>query len=179
LQALSETENSDCLRTFLSLTLLANCSENNLLTCGLLILLAQSGQVKMMNEMRILMATWNEVSTFLQGLGMKEDGSLWSGFYKWDDGRSQTIIAAKVDLEGDALDALMVASPFAEVGNITAEQALDSAVAYGVRKLGDFYCLTDTVPIADLDDNEVLITFEMLARLADHIEQKHSTHDKH
>ena len=125
------------------------------------------------------MATWNEVDNFLQGLGMTEKDGLWSGFYKWDDGRSQTIIAVKVDLEGDALDALMVASPFAKVGAVSADQAVESAVAYGVRKLGDFYCLTDTVPIADLDDSEVLVTFEMLARLADHAEQKHSTHDNH
>jgi len=133
----------------------------------------------MMNEMRTLMATWNEVNNFLQGLGMVEDDGLWSGVYKWDDGRSQKIIALKVDLDGDLFDALMVASAFATVGSITAEQALDSAVGFGVRKLGDFYCLTDSVPIADLDDNEVMVTFELLARLADKAEQNHSTHDNH
>lgn len=125
------------------------------------------------------MATWNEVTNFLQGLGMAEDGGLWSGIYKWDDGRSQKIIALKVDIDGDLFDALMVASPFATVGSITAEEAIESAVGFGVRKLGGFYCLTDSVPIADLDDNEVLVTFELLARLADNAEQKYSTHDNH
>lgn len=125
------------------------------------------------------MATWNEVTNFLQGLGMAEKDGYWSGFYKWDDGRLQTIVAQKIDLEGDAVDGLMVASPFALVGDITADQALDLATIYGVRRFGGRYCLTDFVPIADLDDNEVLVTLQLLARLADSAEQKHSTGDSH
>lgn len=123
------------------------------------------------------MATWNEVNAFLQGLGMSEDDGIWTGHYSWDDGRSQTIIAIKMDHDGDLFDTLVVASAFAKVGSITAEQAVDSASGFGVRRIGDFYCFTDSVPIADLDDNEVLVTFELLARLADRVEQNHSTHD--
>ena len=123
------------------------------------------------------MATWNEIDNFLQGHGFKKDGEFWMGGYNLPDGRSQMALIGRYDFEGDNLDHIRVMSPFAKTSDISAEQALSQAKLFGVCSTGTYYCLTDSIPIAEADANDVLVPLQLLSLLADQAEQAFGTHD--
>ena len=63
-------------------------------------------------------------------------------------------------------------SPFATTSQISAEKAFEAAdaIAFGVKKMFDWYCLVDVAPIENLDENELVVGVEVLAQGADEIE---------
>lgn len=123
------------------------------------------------------MATWNEIDNFLEGNGFKKDGDLWGGGYNLSDGRSQMALIARYDFAGDDLDMIRVMSPFSKTSDISAEQAVSQAKLFGVCVAGGYYCLTDTIPIAEADASDILVTLQALSAFADNAEQAFGTHD--
>lgn len=125
------------------------------------------------------MASWSEVGNFLEGQGwqLNDGGQSWTGGYKLANGRVQMVLAMKFDAEGDVLDHLILASPFAKTSEVSAEQALSIPSIYGVKNTGDFYVLVDPVPIGEVDESEILVPLNLLAIEADRLEQNFSVHD--
>jgi hypothetical protein len=62
---------------------------------------------------------------------------------------------------------ILVSSPFAKVGQISADQAFDSGLPWGVVKSGGFYCFSHAVLLADLDSSELDVPLSIMATFAD------------
>lgn len=91
----------------------------------------------------------------------------------WNDGRSQLVFATV------GTEIMQVASPFAQLSDISAEQALNAnQSAFGVGKVADWFAIQHVVPMADLDASEISIAFNSIGEIADELEKKLGLGDK-
>ncbi len=85
----------------------------------------------------------------------------------WNDGRSQLVFATV------GTEILQVASPFAKLSDISAEQALNANdSAFGVGKVLDWFAVKHVVPMADVDASELALAFSIVSEIADELEKK-------
>ena len=116
------------------------------------------------------MATWDEIERFLAGTGMdKMESGGYIGVLSLGE-RSQTILTVKVDLPGDAMDMLLVMSPFAKSSDISADKAVDLASPYAITRMGEFWVTSDMVPIANFDESEFWFSAKLVGIVADNLE---------
>jgi len=122
------------------------------------------------------MATWNEVKSFLKsGLNAQEvsNGNGVSMDIKFTDGRSQFVNVMKVDYKGTEW-----ADVFSGVGVISTAN-LNGALEWlltqpcgGLIKIGDNHAVRHCIPIADLSNEEIIGPINVLASVADTLEEK-------
>ncbi len=114
------------------------------------------------------MATRAEALSFIKSNFQVED--LGDDFLKmvwtFENGRSQLVFAEVRD------SLVLVLSPIAEVGRVTAEKILDvSESVWGIIKRGDLYFLTHVILLENADPNEISGPLEILAVHADELEE--------
>jgi hypothetical protein len=85
--------------------------------------------------------------------------------WNFDDGRSQLVWIGLNDSH------LLVMSPFAKEGQITADKALTQETDFGVKLVLGSYCLSDVVPLENVDVNEIELALELMPILADQVEE--------
>ena len=119
------------------------------------------------------MATRAEVLSHITGKYITEHlGVLDSGMemimmgWNFEDGRSHRVWI------GVNNSHLLVMSPFARQEQITAEKALTQTTDFGVSLAFGSYCLTDVVPLENVDANEIEVALEIMPALADEMEKK-------
>jgi hypothetical protein len=119
------------------------------------------------------MATRAEVLSHITGkyktesLGVLESGmAMIKMVWKFENGRSHLVWIGASDVH------LVVMSPFARAEEITADKALTQPTDFGVALAFGSYCLTDVVPLENVDANEIEIALELMPVLADEIEEK-------
>lgn len=115
------------------------------------------------------MATMAETISYIkENYRCKQEGdSLLLDDFVTDGGRTQMVHVRM-------FDALMcVSSPFATTDAITAEQAISAAESeiLGITRVGSFYAVMHTVPLADLDPSEVNAAFVLVTSTADDLEK--------
>jgi len=71
-------------------------------------------------------------------------------------------------------DFAVFSSPFAEAEDVTPKQALTAAGEYlaGIQLVGDFYYVKHMAPLANLDESEIEDGFDLVANIADRLEQE-------
>ena len=122
------------------------------------------------------MATWNEVKNFLKsGLGGQEasSGNGVSVDIKFTDGRSQFVNIMKAEYKGAEW-----ADVFSGVGVISTAN-LNAVLEWlltqpcgGLIKVGDTHAVRHCIPIADLSNDEIIGPINILASVADTLEEK-------
>jgi hypothetical protein len=67
-----------------------------------------------------------------------------------------------------------VSSPFAKTEDVTPKQALKAIEnsAFGIGTLGDWYVVRHVVPLPDLDESEIIVGLEVVAGIADEVEEE-------
>ena len=75
---------------------------------------------------------------------------------------------------------IMVFSPFAEVGQVSADKIFKAhdGMRHGLALIADRYCIIANCPIRDLDPSEIEAFILLTASLADEMEQKLKLGDK-
>jgi hypothetical protein len=114
------------------------------------------------------MATKSEVHAYLRkNYKVEEVQTDLLKFIFVDGDRSQMSFAQIDDVK------VQFFSPFAKVSEISAEKAFEAAdhIAFGVKRIFDWYCLLDVAPIDNLDENELVVGVEVLSQGADEIER--------
>jgi len=113
------------------------------------------------------MTTKSELENYLKSeFGMsKIEGETFGADFDLGDGRSQGVLAKIVD------DQLIVASPFAEKGQVSADDVFEAS-HLPVLMMGDMYFAARIFPIADLQTEEVDYMISSAALTADGLEEK-------
>lgn len=113
------------------------------------------------------MATAAEARAFVkQNFNVDEmDGGMLKMLWDLEDGRSQLVFVNVSE------ELMMVVSPIAKVGSISADKVFDANDNFwGIVKFGELYCLSHVILLANADANEIAQPLEMLAVLADKME---------
>jgi hypothetical protein len=115
------------------------------------------------------MATQQEVVNYITN-NLKSEliaDQLFKIVYDMGNDRSQ-LVFAKV---GEA--SLNISSPFAKTEDVTPKQALKSVEdsAFGIGMSGDWYEVRHVAPLADLDESEIITGLEVVAEIADELEE--------
>ena len=123
------------------------------------------------------MATWNDVKNFLKSnLNNAQEVSNGNGVtvdIKFTDGRSQFVNVMRQEYKGAEW-----ADVFSGVGAISAAN-LNGALEWlltqtcgGLIKIGDNYAVRHCIPIADLSNEEIIGPLNIVASVADSLEEK-------
>lgn len=121
------------------------------------------------------MATVSEIRKFIErSYSYEVVNDLYKILFEWDGGRSQIVFIEVNDTWFNAL------SPFASFEDLTPKQALQANAEYmlGMQAFADMYCIKYVVPIADLDESEVVVGLSYAAEIADLIEESLLGEDK-
>jgi hypothetical protein len=114
------------------------------------------------------MATQKEVKSYIEkNLNadlIEED--IFKIVYDLGNDRSQVVFALVNETT------LNIASPFAKSEDITPKQALKAVedINFGIGTLADWYVLRHVVPLDDLDESEIITGLEVVAQIADELE---------
>ena len=113
------------------------------------------------------MTTTSELENYLKSeFGMSRvEGETYGADFDLGDGRSQGVLAKIVD------DQLVVASPFAQKGQVSADEVFEAS-QWPVLMMGDIYFSARIFPIADLQTEEVDYMIASTALTADGLEEK-------
>jgi hypothetical protein len=122
------------------------------------------------------MATWLEVESYLSSNYVVEklDTSLIKLTFEVGDGRSQVVFVQGVLLDDDAASYVSFASPFARVGQISAEQLVNCMAdnpIVGMSVFGGLYVMKNVAPLQNLDANEIEWPLTFVTGLADGLER--------
>jgi hypothetical protein len=114
------------------------------------------------------MATQKEVKSYIEknlNADALED-DIFKIVYDLGNERSQVVFVQV------ASESLNIASPFAKSEDVTPKQAFKAIenYAFGIGTLGDWYVVRHVVPLADLDESEIIHGFEIVAMIADELE---------
>jgi hypothetical protein len=116
------------------------------------------------------MATQAEVKSYITKNMSAEliDGDLYKVVYDLGNDRSQLVYAAVME------KVMSVSSPFAKTEDVTPKQAIKAVEDYtfGIGTLGDWYVVRHVVPLADLDESEIIVGLEIVAGVADELEEE-------
>ena len=116
------------------------------------------------------MATQAEVKSYITKNMSAEliDGDLYRIIIDFGNNRSQLVYAAVRE------SVMNVASPFAKTEDLTPKQAIKAVedFSFGIGTLGDWYVVRHVVPLADLDESEIIVGVEIVAGVADEIEEE-------
>lgn len=114
------------------------------------------------------MASQSEVQNYIKNNINSEliDDGLLKIIYDLGEGRSQLVYAFISDVS------LNISSPFAKAEDVTPKQALKAVdgISFGIGMLEDWYVVRHVVPIADLDESEIITGLEVVAQIADDLE---------
>jgi len=116
------------------------------------------------------MATQIEVIYYIKANYRCEElaaGSL-KFIFELDGGRSQLVFADVTET------VIQYSSPFASINEVTAKQALDANSDYslGMQIIGDLFVIKHVAFLADLDESEIRGGFQLVANIADALENK-------
>jgi hypothetical protein len=122
------------------------------------------------------MATWTYVKDFIQAnfkaRDVEEDRlRLDFGF---DDGRSQMVLVSHIVSNGGA-EWVEVESPVAKVAEVDLGAALEfvsSQVCGSLSRAGEFLTVRHTLPLANVDQNEIIDPIRSIALAGDVLEQR-------
>ena len=112
------------------------------------------------------MATKDEALQYLRSKfpGTESKPEFFSIELDLDEGRSHKVFVGMVDAF------VIMKAPFAVVQNVNAMRALEASNIFGVSLVGDAFCLTHLLPLADLDESEILVGIGLLCNVADKLE---------
>lgn len=91
-------------------------------------------------------------------------------------GGREHVVYFTLPSDGDARpDHVLVAAPFAKVGSISQEDAIE-VVSYqtigGLQRVNGFYCIANTLFLEDLDESEIRNSILVVANVADIYEEE-------
>lgn len=116
------------------------------------------------------MATQAEVKSYLTKNMSAEliDGDMYKILFDLGDDRTQLVFAAVRE------SVMSVSSPFAKTEDVTPKQAIKAIedFAFGIGTHGDWYVVRHVVPLADLDESEIILGLEVVAGVADELEEE-------
>lgn len=120
------------------------------------------------------MATPAEALSFLRSnFKVEEDGNLVTMLWNLDGDRKQIVFVSVRE------SILVISSPIAEVGAVSAEQILKgNDSAWGVSLMGEYYMLNHIVLLENADANEIAIPVELVAINADKVQNALGLGDK-
>ena len=127
------------------------------------------------------MATWSNVRNYLEDNfnNVEEDDGLFTITFSFDDGRSQMVFISKAeDPKGD--DWIFISSPIGELPLSCLNDALDylsNHVCGGMSKVGDYHCVRQTFPLEGISGDQLLEGINMVAVVADLMEEKYIGED--
>jgi hypothetical protein len=116
------------------------------------------------------MATQSEVKSYITNKMNAEhiDGDLYKITYDLGNNRSQLVfVSVKEAMMG-------AASPFAKTEEVTPKQAIKATEnsSFGIGTLGDWYVVRHVLLLDDLDESEILVGLDVVAQIADEIEEE-------
>lgn len=122
------------------------------------------------------MARWQDVRTFIHAQYSATDVSddLIKLVFKVDDERSQLVFIGRELLMGGSEEWVMVASPFAPRAGTDLSKALDLVsrmVCGGMSSIGEYLVLKHSLPLANMDNNELLRPLQLVVTSADQLEK--------
>jgi hypothetical protein len=117
-------------------------------------------------KMGKFVATWTEVKKFIyqNNYQVNNDSNNLLTLELAGDGRSQLVFVSAFN------QFLLIASPFAKVGDIPPGKALTTGSCFGSVQLGDIYALRHVALLDTLDAAEINLAINELAGEADRIE---------
>lgn len=113
------------------------------------------------------MASWNDVHSYITSnykVAETTDDLLKLNF-ETKNLRSQVVFVGGSDTF------IMFSSPFAQVGQVQPGKVLELASIFGVRQIGDLYCVTHVALTDTIDPAEIDIPLTLMAENADEIEK--------
>lgn len=121
------------------------------------------------------MASWAGLRSYIQSnYTIADEGP---GFialeFRIDGGRTQRV-TVNLEAMGDR-DWIAIQSAFGEVGQVDVAAALDlvgGRIFGAIGKIGDFYVVKHSAPLADLNDEEFEYPLHLTMSIADEIENK-------
>ena len=128
------------------------------------------------------MATWNDVvsvirATYKVAVDEKDHLGL---IFNLDDTRSQTVHLWRQALADDTEEWVQIESPFGRIGDSDAVPALrevGNMVCGGVATLGDLLVLRHSVPLDNVDLNEIERPLRLVVTSADRLERRYTGGD--
>ena len=113
------------------------------------------------------MASWNDVHSYItSNYEITEDtGTMLTLHFKTKSLRTQVVFVGG----GDTM--VIFSSPFARIGQVQPGKVLELASIFGVKQLGDFYCVTHVALTDTIDTSEIDIPLGLMADNADEIEK--------
>lgn len=118
------------------------------------------------------MATKNELVNFLKnqhGMQEDEDGILTAN-YELEGGERSQLALVTFDTFGDE-ETIYVMSAFAQIGQVSADKVFEETF-FPVMTAGDYYVSARTLPIANLQPEEVTFLLGVTTAHADIMEQR-------
>jgi hypothetical protein len=116
------------------------------------------------------MATQAEVKSYITKNMSAEliDGDMYRIVFDLGEDRTQLVYAAVRET------IMSVSSPFAMTEDVTPKQAIKAVedFTFGIGTLGDWYVVRHVVPLADLDESEIIVGLEIVAGVADELEEE-------
>jgi len=123
------------------------------------------------------MATQAEVAQFLKSNYQCEEigENIFQFMFTFTDGRSQIVHVGILE------DSMRVTSPFASRDDLNLNQAFNASrgALFGLSTTGNYWVLTNTVPIADIDPSEIQWCLQEVSASADNIEESSTGVDQY
>ncbi|HEY8373975.1 MAG TPA: hypothetical protein VIL00_14645 [Pseudonocardiaceae bacterium] len=122
------------------------------------------------------MATWRDVRSFVRReyQVMSEDSDEIRILFEFDDERSQVIVLVREVLDRRE-EWVQIASPIGLAANIDLKAILEEvghrSVVGGLVIMGEHLAVRHSLPLANLDINELVDPLHLLAGTADHLEE--------
>jgi|694.fasta_scaffold124968_2 hypothetical protein len=113
------------------------------------------------------MASWRDVHGYITSnyhIKSENEGLLTIDF-ETDNLRSQLVIVTGDD------DLVVFQSPFAKIGQVQPGKVFELANVFGVRQIGDMYCVTHVALTPSIDTSEIDVPLQLMAANADEIER--------
>ena len=122
------------------------------------------------------MATWSDVKTFVHDNYKVDDLSdeVMKMVFETGDLRSQLVFLTHYTLQAGAEDWVSVESPFAEIESVDLGKALEEVgnlVCGGLSKVNSMVTLKHSVPLANLNINELQRPLALVVNSADALEK--------
>jgi hypothetical protein len=123
------------------------------------------------------MATWSDVKTYIHETFKVDDLSdeVMKMVFETGDLRSQLVFLTHYTLQAGAEDWVAIESPFAEVGSVDLDKALEEVgnlVCGGLSRVATMVTLKHSIPLANLNINELQRPLALVVNSADTLEKK-------